>query len=198
VDINSFRSDIGRPPRLSLDKLGALDVLRLALKHGGDPNARLRRPTIGRHHGFSDASLGEGATALMRAIKSSDFDAMRVLLEAGAKPTLGMTNGSNPVLLLAANRVGPAQEAAAVAALRLLAEHGADLNAANARRETALLTAARQGSNAIVRALGELGADLNATDSAGKTALDVVTEPGRNQHEDTAAILREVAAKRTR
>ena len=170
----------------------------MALKHGGDPNARLRKPTIGRHHGFSDASLGEGATPLMRAIKSNDFDAMRVLIDAGADPKLGMTNGSSPVLLLAAARVAPALEASVVAALRSLVEHGADLNAANARKDTALLTAARQGSNAIVRALGELGADLNAKDSAGKTALEIVMEPGRNQHEDTAAILRELAATRAK
>ena len=200
VDMKQFRSDIGRPPRPSLDKLNALDVLRLALKHGGNPNAQLRKPIIGRHHGFGDASLGEGATALMRAAKDSDLDSMQVLLDAGADTSLGMTNGSNAMLLLAGTRVGPGPGAAdkTVAALRLLLEHGANLNAANARGDRALLAAARQGSNAIVRALVELGADLNATDSSGKTALDLVTQPGRGAHEDTAAILRELAAKRAK
>jgi len=201
VDMRDFRSDIGRPPRQSLDKLGALDVLRLGLKHGGNPNAQLRKPVLGRHHGFGDASLGEGATALMRAAKASDLESMRVLLEAGADISLGMTNGSNPVLLLAGTRVGPGPAAAdkAIAALRLLAEHGANLNAANARGERALHAAARQGSNAIVRELVELGADLNATDGSGKTALDLAMQPGRGgAHEDTAAILRELAAQRTR
>jgi len=198
VDMKDFRSDIGRPPRPTLDNLGALDVVRLALKHGGNPNAQLRKPIIGRHHGFGDASLGEGATALMRAAKGNDLESMRVLLDAGADTSLGMTNGSNPVLLIAGTRVGPGPGAAdkAVAALRLLAEHGANLNAANARGDRALLAAARQGSNAIVRALVELGADLNATDSSGKTALDLAMQPGRGgAHEDTAAILRELAAK---
>ena len=85
-----------------------------------------------------------------------------------------------------------------VAALRSLIERGEDINAANARKETPLLTAGRQGSNAIVRALGELGVDLNAKDIAGKTAPEIVTGSGRNQHEDTAAILRELAATRVK
>jgi ankyrin repeat protein len=111
-----------------------------------------------------------------------------------------MTNGSNPVLLVAGTRVGPGPGAAdkAIAALRLLAQHGANLNAATARGETALHTAARQASNAIVRALVELGADLNAKDGSGKTALDVVMEPGRNRHEDTEALLKELASKPTK
>ncbi|MEO8096069.1 MAG: ankyrin repeat domain-containing protein [Acidobacteriota bacterium] len=197
VDMNTFRSDIGRPPRLLLDKLGALDVVRLALAHGGNPNAQLRKPIIGRHHGFGDGSLGEGATALMRAVKGPDLEAMQVLLEGGANPSLGMANGSTPLQLLAGTRVGPGPGVAdkVMQALRLLAKHGAKLNQANQRGETALHTAARQGSNAIVRALVELGADLNATDSSGKTALDLVAVPGRGGHEDTAALLRELTAK---
>jgi ankyrin repeat protein len=197
VDMNSFRSDIGRPPRALADKLNALDVLRLALEHGGDPNGRLKKAIIGRHHGFGDASLGDGATALMRAVKSNDVECMKLLLNAGADASLGMTNGSNPVLILASTRPGPGGGSAdnLVAELRLLAQHGAKMNAANNRGETALQTAARQGSNAMVRALVELGADVNAIDKSGKTALDLVTQAGPNKHDDTAAILRELGAK---
>jgi ankyrin repeat protein len=206
VDMKDFRSDIGRPTRPLMDKLSALDVLRLALKHGGNPNAQLRKPIIGRHHGFGDASLGEGATALMRATKGNDLESMKILMDAGADASLGMTNGSNPLLLLAGARVGPGPAAGdksaadkTVAALRLLAEHGANLNAPKAKGDRALLAAARQGSNAIVRALVELGADLNVTDSSGKTALDLAMQPGRGgAHEDTAAILRELAAERAK
>jgi ankyrin repeat protein len=198
VDMNLYRSEIGRPPRALQDKLNALDVVRLALAHQGDPNAPLRKPAIGRHHGFSDNSLGEGATALMRAIKANDFDALKLLVDSGANPSLAMKNGSTAVTLLAATRVGPGAGAAdkIVAALRLLAEHGANLNAATARGETALHTAAKAGSNAIVQVLGELGADLTAKDSSGKTALDLVTQAGATKHDDTAAILRELAGKR--
>jgi ankyrin repeat protein len=46
----------------------------------------------------------------------------------------------------------------------------------------------------VVRTLVGLGADVNAKDRTGKTALDLVTQPGPNQHDDTEAILRELAA----
>jgi uncharacterized protein len=196
VDMIGFRSDIGRPARALPDKLGVMDVLRLALEHGGNPNAQLRKPILGRHHGFGDAALGDGATPLMRAAKSTDLDAMRLLIKAGADASLGMKNGSNPVLLLAGTRVGPGSSAdKVVESLRLLVEHGANVNAANQRGERALHLAARQGSNALVRTLVELGANLNATDSSGKTALDVVTQPGPTARPETAAILRELAAQ---
>jgi hypothetical protein len=48
---------------------------------------------IGRHHGTGDFSLGNGATALMRAAKGGDLELMRMLLEAGADQTLAMANG---------------------------------------------------------------------------------------------------------
>lgn len=192
VDMIGFRSDIGRPPRALLDKNTAFDIVRLSLEHGANPNAQLRKPIIGRHHGFPDGSLGEGATALMRAAKGIDLDTMQLLLKAGANPSLGMTNGSSAVIVLAGTRPGPAApEDKVLAALRLMAQAGANLNAANQRGETALHTAARNGSNAIVRTLAELGADLDIKNTAGKTALDLTLG-----HEDTAAILRSVATKR--
>lgn len=195
VDMNTFRSDIGRPPRPSQDKSTALDVVRLALQHKGDPNARLKKAIIGRHHGFGDASLGDGATALMRAAKSTDLDAMQVLLEAGANPALGMTKGSNALLILAGTRPAPGPANKNEAGLRLLAKHGVDMNAPDARGDRAIHIAAQGGLNDTVRLLVELGADPNATNGAGKTALDLVTQPGRNKHDDTAAILRELSAK---
>jgi uncharacterized protein len=196
VDMNTFRSDIGRPVRALPDQRNALDVLRLALQHGGDPDAQLNSAILGRHHGFGDNALSNGATALMRAAKSTDIEAMRVLLDAGAKVSLGMPNGSNPLQIVLGTRVAPGTEDKLIAALRLLAAHGADLNAANAQGETAVHRAARQGSNTMVRALVELGADPNARDKSGKTALDLVTAPGNGHHDDTAAVLRELAAKR--
>lgn len=195
VDMNDFRSDIGRPTRIRPDHLQNADVLRLMLSRGGDPNARLRKTILARHHGFGDAALGDGATPLMRASKGADSEAMKILLDAGADPKLAMGNGSTVITLLAGTRPGPGSGADQIAgAVRLLIAHGANPNAIAARGETALHIAARQGSNTIVRTLVELGADLKARDSNGKTALDLVTEPGRNHHDDTAALLRELAA----
>jgi ankyrin repeat protein len=123
---------------------------------------------------------------------------MKVLLDAGADPTLAMANGLNVVTLLAGIRpgAGASLEDRISASLRLMVQLGANPNAVGVRGETALHIAARLGSNGVVRSLVELGADLNATDSAGKTVLALVTEPGRNRHEDTEALLRELAASR--
>jgi uncharacterized protein len=181
VDMLDFRSDIGRPKRKSQDKLTALDIVKLSLKHGANPNAQLKKPIIGRHHGFGDNTLGEGATILMRAVKANDFDAMHNLLAAGANPALGMTNGSCPVLVLATLRGNTDK---VIAMLRTLAEKGANLNAANKRGgDTALHIAVKAGNNPLVRALLELGADQTIKDSNGKTPLDVAKE-------ETAAILK--------
>lgn len=194
VDMNTFRSDIGRPARPLQDKLTALDVLRLALQHKGDPNVRLHKPILGRHHGFGDGSLGEGATALMRAAKGPDLDAMQMLLENGANPSLQMTKGSNALLILAGTRGGQGTAGKVADGLRLLIRYGAGINAPDARGDRAIHVAALQGLNDNVRMLVELGADPDAANGSGKSALDLVMQPGRNHHEDTAAILRELAA----
>ena len=93
VDMVSRRSDIGRPPRPRFDELTALDIVRLALEHGADPNARLVSPVLLRHHERGDSELGEGATALMKAAKLGDLESMRLLLEAGADPALELASG---------------------------------------------------------------------------------------------------------
>jgi ankyrin repeat protein len=93
VDMAFFTSDIGRPNQPILDRLTAKDVVRIALDKGANPNAQLSGVIIGRHHGTGDFSLGNGATALMRAAKGGDLELMRILLEAGADQTLAMANG---------------------------------------------------------------------------------------------------------
>jgi ankyrin repeat protein len=121
VDMAFFSSDIGRPRQPRFGSLTAADVVRLALEAGADPNAQLSAAIIGRHHGFGDFALGNGATALMRAAKGGDLALMRLLLEAGADPTLAMANGQTVRHLVAGGgRGGPANQEA----LALLAEFG--------------------------------------------------------------------------
>jgi len=120
VDMVFFRSDIGRPRQPRFDSLAAEDIVRLALESGADPNARLSSPIIGRHHGFGDFALGEGATALMRAAKGGDLAIMRLLLESGADPSIEMANGSTVFDLVSGGRRSAPNEEA----LALLAEHG--------------------------------------------------------------------------
>lgn len=100
VDMVFFRSDIGRPALPDLSVLSARDIVSQALERGADPNAQLSSPIIGRHHGFGDFALGEGATALMRAANGNDIELMRLLLESGADASLAMANGRTVIDLV--------------------------------------------------------------------------------------------------
>ncbi|HWK55089.1 MAG TPA: ankyrin repeat domain-containing protein [Hyphomicrobiales bacterium] len=93
VDMVSRRGDVGRPPRPLFDELNAIDIVRLVLTHGANPNARLLSRVIDRHHERGDPELAEGATTLMKAAKAGDLESMRVLLEAGADPALELASG---------------------------------------------------------------------------------------------------------
>ena len=51
-----------------------MDIARRLLERKADPNAALKAPIIQRQHTAGDATLGHGATPLMRAAKSGDVE----------------------------------------------------------------------------------------------------------------------------
>jgi ankyrin repeat protein len=127
-----------------------------------------------RQHNTGDASLGDGATPLMRAAKAGDLDLVRVLLDHGANPSLALKNQSTTMMVALSGRgarmVTP--DSPAFQTIKLCLEHGADVNAANASGETLLHQAVQRG-DALVRLLAERGAKLDARDKQGRTPLDV-------------------------
>lgn len=144
-----------------------------------------------------DAAQPDGATALAWAVHLGERRMAEALLEAGANVNVADEYGETPLTLAAANadtaliqrlldlgaRAGVSRwngESAlmiaagtgSVEALRLLARHGANVNAAEPRRgQTALMWAAAEGHSASVKALVDLGADVNAVSKSGFTAL---------------------------
>jgi ankyrin repeat protein len=74
-----------------------IDVVKILLERGANPNAALKTPLLMRQHNGGDPSLGEGATPLMRASKVSDATLMRVLLEKGADPNRRLRNQTTAV-----------------------------------------------------------------------------------------------------
>ncbi len=191
VDMVTQGPLIGRPRMPRQGRLDALDIVRLTLAHGADPNAPLSSPLMDRHHNFGDRELGAGATALMRAAKSADIASLRILLEAGADPAVAAADGANvPYFLAAANLRDDATASGAADVLRLALERGADPAAAAGRAaETALHRAARRGHAAMVAILVEHGAPLDARDRAGLTPFDIVAEGGAAPNDAIAAIL---------
>ena len=207
VDIHTLGPMISRPAPKLVDELDAADLVKRLLAHGANPNARLKKPVIGRHHDGGDASLGEGTTPLMRAVKTNDVEVMKLLLDAGASPFLTQKDYTTPLMIAAAGgaRAGAyaaafsVTEAGTIEAMKLLIDHGADVNSFNANGQTALHRAAQRGADQVVRFLAERGAKLDFKDKQGRMPVDLAREPTRNPgaapgpgHESTAALLRQL------
>jgi ankyrin repeat protein len=129
-----------------------------------------------------DTTLGAGTTPLLRAARSGDAAAMRLLLAAGADPKLATREGNNALMLAAGigyrdkNTTGT--EAEALEALKVAIATGLDINQANTRGEISLHGAASRGADTIVQFLVDRGARLNEKTKQGLTPLDYAY--GRN------------------
>jgi ankyrin repeat protein len=173
----------GRPAPPLTDKLDSLDLVKLLLARGADPNVGLSRPEPLRKGGtFADSLLGPGTTPLLKAAKNNDLPVMRVLLEYGADPY-----AESPVVqasaLALASGVGwrelssNAPEKDGLEAVKMLWNLGGfDINAevtgGFAPGQTALHGAAARGALSIIQFLVDHGAKLDATDKKGRTPLD--------------------------
>ncbi|HEX6998040.1 MAG TPA: ankyrin repeat domain-containing protein [Gammaproteobacteria bacterium] len=211
IDFNTMPASNRPAPKVLENRLTALDVARMLLERGADPNARLTRmpPYRAKLDRGNDMLFQAGTTPMLRAAKAGDVAAMRLLLEFGADPTLAPErSGINP--LMAAAGLGSAEqdtagryktEQQAIDAIALLLEHGLDVNATDARGRTALHGAALQGYNEVIEFLAANGARLDVKDNDGFTPLDTALGraggfgfTGREGvvREDTAALLREL------
>ena len=180
--------------------LGSLDLARLLLARGADVNARMtaRPPTKGT---YDDNFMSlVGATPLFLAVKASDTELMRVLLDHGADVRLGNEDNTTPLLVAAG--IGflegqvLAEEADALEAVAMLVALGESVTQTNDMDETALHGAAYRGANSVVRYLVERGARLDAADDKGLLPVTVADgfrrQGGFEAHDQTAALLREL------
>jgi len=211
TDMSSLGEVYGRPPRRVNDSHSAVDIIRLLLEHGADPNARLKTPLLTRAHTPGDPVLGEGATPLMRAAKNGDYRAMDVLLAQGADVTLRIKN--NSTVLMYASGLGRGTSAFAedvgtendlFRAATLALEYGADATAVNDQGATALHYAGQTGLNSVVQVLADYGAVLDAKDKQGRMPADsAMGVGGRGRaggpaivHKDTAELINRLIAER--
>jgi ankyrin repeat protein len=189
IDMHRLAVGHGRGNPVPVGLLDAVDVVRLLLEKGADPNAALKKPILQRQHTFGDGTLGAGATPLMRAAKSGDIEVVRMLLAAGADARQTLPNGTTALMLAAglgwrngsplAPSYDQGSDAEAVETLELLLSLGLDLQAANEAGDTALHAAVGgRSSEAIVRFLLERGADLLVPNGRQQTPLSIAEARG--------------------
>jgi ankyrin repeat protein len=187
------------PMRKGQDPLPTMELIKAILAHGANVNAALTHNLPGRSGmDYGDVALDEGTTPFMRAARSGDAAAMRVLVEAGADPKLVTKDGNNALLFAAGvgyrDKQTQGTEAQALEALQFCMEQGLDLSSTNNKAETALHGAANRGSDLLAKFLVEHGAKLDAKSKAGFTPLDIAM--GKDSfglpvpHDSTVALLR--------
>ena len=185
VDYNTLPHG-GRPDQPALDEALPIDIVRMLLDKGANPNPQLKifppyRAT-GADRGV-DQMLTIGAAPLLRAAKAQDAAAIKLLLEHGAIVDLPNNQGMTPTV--AASGMGSIDadtrgnyyaadiQERTIASLDLLLAHGGELNGRAGRFSQAPLHgAAFWGWNKVVEYLLQKGADINLADSRGFTALD--------------------------
>ena len=220
VDVNTLPHG-GRADRPSLDEATGLDIIRMLLAAGANPDMQLKLFPPYRNQGNDrglDGMLTIGTTPLLRAAKALDAPAVKLLVDAGARLDLPNNRGITPIMAAAGMGSTDADTRGyytsddtaqrSVDTLKVLLDAGADVNSKNPQGLTPLHEAARWGWNAAVQFLVDRGADLNAksrgADGKDKTVID--SAMGRNGgnsrggaridvHEDTAKLLEDLMKK---
>ena len=143
----------------------AFDFIKLLLERDVDVNARIGFNTEIRNGQRATWFEEDGATAFVRAALCGDIEVMRMLLAKGADPKIKTTDGTTA--LMAAAGVGYTEgfiqyrsKEDSIAAVKLLLELGADVNAKNDGNMTALHGAAHRAALEEIKLLVEHGADL--------------------------------------
>jgi uncharacterized protein len=229
----------GRADRRSADETLPLSIIELLLAHGANPDLQLKMSAPYRSivdDRGCDSMLKTGMTPLLLAAKTFDVEVMRTLLAAGANFDLPNQDGVLPIHAAAGlgssscdpRGYGPGiphyetadVQQASIAALGVLLEAGADVNAqapqvsgvdgggriggsrtVGRAGQTALHGAVTWGWNDVVRFLVEQGARVDIADAGGRTPYDTAVGGGQRGRGDsdtsqsgTAALLLELCA----
>jgi ankyrin repeat protein len=194
-------------PSTAQEAVTYLELMRLLLDKGADPNARLSKKLWYTGYNFDQSGVdAAGSTAFWRAAQASDLAAMQLLIAAGADPRLpsvtvgnvrlpnGRSEGAGEIPIPpgspAVSALGIATGAGWdgnfhvnapggwMAAVKYLVEElGFDVNEADFRGNTPLHNAAFRGDNEMIRYLVSKGADPLAVNKSGETTVDLANGP---------------------
>src|SRR5262249_6745246 len=116
IDMNTYSLDVYTErtgPPIVTTKTTALELARLFLRTGVNPNTQLNmhRPGRGGNSGrYADEILITGATPMLRAAESQDSEAIKLLLEYGGRVDVPNVMGVTPLMAAAGlgiSRPGP-------------------------------------------------------------------------------------------
>jgi ankyrin repeat protein len=188
-------------PIASQEKTPYLQLMKMLLEHGANPNARLSKRVWFRSLP-SDSSWVDptGATPFWRAAEAVDLAAMRLLVNAGADPKLPAFDGVTPLMVAAGLGWAPnfsRNTSDRMDAVKYCLELGLDVNAKSQKGYTALHGTAFLGDNDLVSFLVERGADPKAVAKDKNTVTDMANGPFAHAvvHPETIALLEKLGAK---
>lgn len=165
------------PPMIQPGEVDSLEFAKRLIAHSANPNARALTTTVKRGPGDQNYKDLAGATPFFLAAKSGDVPYMRLLLAAGADPSIPSNDKTTPLMIAAGVGCVPGQwiepERDLLAAAKLLVEElKADVNAVNDRNETALHGAVCRSADSVIQFLADNSATFEIKDADGLTPLD--------------------------
>jgi ankyrin repeat protein len=195
IEMRNLAKYTNRPnPPDSENGVSHLDLAKLLLAKGANPDAVYAK-TVPPRQAQGNINVAPGSTPLYRAVRAVDFESVRLLVDAGANPSLAITDGSTPLMAaagLGAPRGGDEEVTEAgdrndpVDVMKALVEKGANVNAANDAGMTPMHYAVQRGVDRIIEFLASKGARFDAKNKQGRTPADLAR--GR-----TAALVKQLS-----
>jgi uncharacterized protein len=210
VNTQWTRKSIYSQPTTKYEKTSYLELMKLMLDHGANPNARVNRDLWFAHREI-DAGVefvtSAGATPFWKCAEVGDIDGMRLLVAHGADPNIGNSDGVTPLMMAAGSGWHGMDDVTSphgrLAAVKYLVEElHADVNATDNGGNrtpgyTPLHNAAHRGDNEMILYLVSKGARADAVARNKMTVADMANGPRERvqPYPETVALLEMLGSK---